>query len=323
MTRIFTRATSIPYLPSICMWYFTTFASVHFYSGHRLSTYLFGRFPLSARVFPWEWYEWGGLKPHSFHFHFHTTLNTAAFISSFQHVYVHTAWSLNVDIFPDLSALFHITECRIIFCRHSEHTVSHYWLCCSADPKGSICLLFKWVVTAFWLCRVVCPTNTRHWKNVVPMLVHRLRRWPNLGPTFCQCLLFAEDMNPDNLRDHTPSPFHLPQQTALPLPPIVHHTICTSRFYSRRFLVHHRQSGGIIKATVTDLVSMETRPGVLGKYWRHSSLFAAPETANQNNTRCPLSDGSMLAQRRRRWDNGKSTLDQRRRLRINIVPALV
>ena len=28
-------------------------------------------------------------------------------------------------------------------------------LCCRAKPKGSICLLYKWADTAFWLCRAV------------------------------------------------------------------------------------------------------------------------------------------------------------------------
>ena len=27
--------------------------------------------------------------------------------------------------------------------------------------------------------------------NVGPMLVHRLRRWPNIGPTLAQCNVFA------------------------------------------------------------------------------------------------------------------------------------
>ena len=38
----------------------------------------------------------------------------------------------------------------------------------------------------------VNPANTRHWTNVVLMLSHRLRRWPNINPTLVQCLVFAE-----------------------------------------------------------------------------------------------------------------------------------
>ena len=35
------------------------------------------------------------------------------------------------------------------------------------------------------------PANTRHWNNVCFMLVHRLRRWPNIKPTLFQCPVFA------------------------------------------------------------------------------------------------------------------------------------
>ena len=31
----------------------------------------------------------------------------------------------------------------------------------------------------------------RHWHSVGVMVVHRLRRWPNIKPTFVQCLVFA------------------------------------------------------------------------------------------------------------------------------------
>ena len=35
------------------------------------------------------------------------------------------------------------------------------------------------------------PANTRHWTIVVSMLVHRLRRWPNIDTTVVQCLVLA------------------------------------------------------------------------------------------------------------------------------------
>ena len=35
--------------------------------------------------------------------------------------------------------------------------------------------------------------NTRHSADVVSMLCHRLRRWPNIDPTFAQSLVFAGD----------------------------------------------------------------------------------------------------------------------------------
>ena len=35
------------------------------------------------------------------------------------------------------------------------------------------------------------PSNTRHSPIVVSMLVHRLRRWPNIDPTMCDCFVFA------------------------------------------------------------------------------------------------------------------------------------
>ena len=33
--------------------------------------------------------------------------------------------------------------------------------------------------------------DTRHRPNVEPMLVHRLRRWPIIGPALVQSLVFA------------------------------------------------------------------------------------------------------------------------------------
>ena len=35
------------------------------------------------------------------------------------------------------------------------------------------------------------PANTRHWDSVGLLLVHRLRRWPNIKPTLSQCLVLA------------------------------------------------------------------------------------------------------------------------------------
>ena len=35
------------------------------------------------------------------------------------------------------------------------------------------------------------PANTTHWNKVGLMLGHRLRRWPNIKPTWFQCVLFA------------------------------------------------------------------------------------------------------------------------------------
>ena len=35
------------------------------------------------------------------------------------------------------------------------------------------------------------PANTRHSPNVVSMLAHRLRRWPNIGTALGECLVFA------------------------------------------------------------------------------------------------------------------------------------
>ena len=77
-----------------------------------------------------------------------------------------------------------------------------------AKSKGSICLLYKWADTVFWLFRavqwpvtftwivkstvtVIYPANTRLWPNTGPMLVHRLRRWPNIGPALGEYLVFA------------------------------------------------------------------------------------------------------------------------------------
>ena len=37
----------------------------------------------------------------------------------------------------------------------------------------------------------VLPANTRHSPNVISMLAHRLRRWPNMGITLRECLVFA------------------------------------------------------------------------------------------------------------------------------------
>ena len=37
------------------------------------------------------------------------------------------------------------------------------------------------------------PANTRHPPDVRPMMVHRLRRWPNISPTLGGCLLFARE----------------------------------------------------------------------------------------------------------------------------------
>ena len=39
------------------------------------------------------------------------------------------------------------------------------------------------------------PANTRPRPNVGPMLVHRLRRWPNIGPTLGRYLVFAGLVN--------------------------------------------------------------------------------------------------------------------------------
>ena len=35
------------------------------------------------------------------------------------------------------------------------------------------------------------PGNMIHWPNVGSMLGHRLRRWPSIGPTLGQCIVFA------------------------------------------------------------------------------------------------------------------------------------
>ena len=35
------------------------------------------------------------------------------------------------------------------------------------------------------------PENTRYRTNAEPMLVHRLRRWPNIRTTMSRCLVFA------------------------------------------------------------------------------------------------------------------------------------
>ena len=35
------------------------------------------------------------------------------------------------------------------------------------------------------------PANTRRWANTDLMLVHRLRRWPNMKSAFVQRLVFA------------------------------------------------------------------------------------------------------------------------------------
>ena len=35
------------------------------------------------------------------------------------------------------------------------------------------------------------PANTRHLSNAGPVLVHRLRRWPNIGPPLGGRLVFA------------------------------------------------------------------------------------------------------------------------------------
>ena len=59
---------------------------------------------------------------------------------------------------------------------------------CSAKPKCSISLQ----LLPFGFARPTDPENTSHSAIVGSMLVHRLRRWPNIEPTMVQCLVFGE-----------------------------------------------------------------------------------------------------------------------------------
>ena len=86
-----------------------------------------------------------------------------------------------------------------------------------AKPKGSNCVLFKWAVTAFWLCtaehtddgRYAAGTslshchpdiriyNTRRSAKVVLMLAQRLRRWANIKTALgvrVRCILLAVNL---------------------------------------------------------------------------------------------------------------------------------
>ena len=46
------------------------------------------------------------------------------------------------------------------------------------------------------------PANTRRWPNIELMLVHRLRRWTNISPTFDQRLVFAGSIGLHDMTSH-------------------------------------------------------------------------------------------------------------------------
>ena len=50
----------------------------------------------------------------------------------------------------------------------------------------SCCISFRNKLTSN-----LVPTNTRHWYNVVLMLVQRLRRWPNIKTTLVKGIVFS------------------------------------------------------------------------------------------------------------------------------------
>ena len=56
-------------------------------------------------------------------------------------------------------------------------------------------MLYKcFVIAGPWAKNTVRhPVDTSRWHNVVLMLVHRPRRWPNIKTTLCQRLVFATD----------------------------------------------------------------------------------------------------------------------------------
>ena len=59
---------------------------------------------------------------------------------------------------------------------------------CWPNIKSALCqcTMFAWL--RWWWIQ---PANTRQRPKVGQMLVHRLRRWPNIGPLLDQCLVFA------------------------------------------------------------------------------------------------------------------------------------
>ena len=62
-----------------------------------------------------------------------------------------------------------------------------------SDNKGE-CGRWIWVALSSRhenTTRIQRPANTRHCTNDGFMLAHRLRRWPNINPTFVQRLVFA------------------------------------------------------------------------------------------------------------------------------------
>ena len=64
----------------------------------------------------------------------------------------------------NVQSLIHIQSCSWVFhdldLRRPRlprfYSANSLHLYCSAKPKGSICSLYKWADTAFWLCTAVC-----------------------------------------------------------------------------------------------------------------------------------------------------------------------
>ena len=71
---------------------------------------------------------------------------------------------------------------------------ANIWSCC---VHGWHCLGVSGSIPKCWHgSSADHPANTRHWAIVGSMLVHRLRRWPNIEPTMAKCLVFAGQVGP-------------------------------------------------------------------------------------------------------------------------------
>ena len=68
---------------------------------------------------------------------------------------------------------------RLVFASYSPANATHRP---HVGPMVDRCVVFA---------SSALPANTRHRAIVGSMLVHRLRRWPNIKPTMAQCLVFA------------------------------------------------------------------------------------------------------------------------------------
>ena len=96
----------------------------------------------------------------------------------------------------------HVAYCPHLFMRAAHLTGpilqrSCCWLCWfDVEPASTGALELQTtiiVVNSTANVETVFPANTRHWANVGLMLVHRLRRLPNIKQLLTQCLVFAEN----------------------------------------------------------------------------------------------------------------------------------